>query len=332
MNRRRLGLAFGPTVPYDDILYGTKLADELGFESVWISEGWGADSLVTSTSLALATRKIGLGAGVLNVFSRSPSSIAMAIASLDMVSNGRAILGLGMSSPLLVEYWHGMKFHRPFARLREYTAIVRKVLAGSRVDFEGKEFNLKHFKLAFDPVRREIPIYVAALGERACRLAGELGDGVLLFFHPKSHIPKALSEIESSAKAAGKDSSKVDVACIIGCFASKDRDAARRTAKMAVAQYLGGMGPYYPKLISFCGFGREASLVTEAWRAGRREEASGYVSDNLVDELCVVGTVEECRARIEEYLSLGIDLPILGFPSPEPNLKEWTEEAVKVYS
>jgi probable F420-dependent oxidoreductase len=329
---KRLGLAFGPSVPYDDILYGTKLADELGFESVWISEGWGADSLVTSTSLALATRKIGLGTGVLNVFSRSPSSIAMATASLDMASHGRAMLGLGVSSPPLVEHWHGMKFQRPFTRLRECTAIVRKILAGSRVDYEGKEFNLKHFKLAFDPVRKEVPIYVAALGEKMCRVAGELGDGVLLFFHPKSHIPKALAETANGAKTAGKGST-VDVACIIGCFASKDRVIARRTAKMAVAQYLGGMGPYYSKLVTSCGFGREASLVTEAWRAGRREEASGYISDNLVDELCLVGTVEECKARIEEeYRPLGIDLPILGFPSAEPNLKEWTAEALKVYS
>ncbi len=327
-----MGLAFGPTVPYDDILYGAKLADVLGFEAVWASEGWGADSLVTSTSLALATTKIRLGMGVLNVFSRSPSSIAMATASLDMVSSGRAILGLGVSSPLLVEYWHGMEFRRPFTRLREYTAIVRRILSGSRVDFKGKEFNLKHFKLAFDPARKDIPIYIAALGERMCRLAGELGDGVLLFFHPKSHVRKAISEIESGAREAGKDSSKVDIACIIGCFASKDREAARRTAKMAVAQYLGGMGPYYPSLVSSSGFGREASLVMEAWRAGRREEASGYVSDNLVDELRLVGTVEECEARIEEYLSLGIDLPILGFPSAQPNLNEWTEEAVKVYS
>jgi alkanesulfonate monooxygenase SsuD/methylene tetrahydromethanopterin reductase-like flavin-dependent oxidoreductase (luciferase family) len=270
--------------------------------------------------------------GVLNVFSRSPSSIAMAVASLDMASNGRAILGLGVSSPPLVEYWHGMKFQRPITRLREYTAIVRKILSGSRVDFQGREFNLKHFKLAFDPPRKDIPLYVAALGERMYRLAGELGDGVLLFFHPKSHIPKAMSEVESGANTAGKEGRKVDIACIIGCFASKDKDAARRTAKMAVAQYIGGMGPFYPKLISSCGFEREVSLVTEAWRAGRREEASGHVSDNLLDELCVVGTVDECRASIEEYLSLGIDLPILGFPTAQPNLKEWTKEAVKVYS
>ncbi len=96
---------------------------------------------------------------------------------------------------------------------------------------------------------------------------------------------------------------------------------------------MGGMGPYYPKLISSCGFEREVSLVGETWRAGRREEASGYVSDNLVDELCLVGTAEECKVRIEEeYLGLGIDLPVLGFPSVQPNLKAWTEEAVKVYS
>jgi alkanesulfonate monooxygenase SsuD/methylene tetrahydromethanopterin reductase-like flavin-dependent oxidoreductase (luciferase family) len=178
---------------------------------------------------------------------------------------------------------------------------------------------------------RRIPQYIAALGEKMCRLAGELGDGALLFFHP-SHIRKAISEIENGARAAGKDSSRVDIACIIGCFASKDRDAARRTAKMAVVQYLDGMGPYYPKLISSCGFGREVSLVTEAWKAGRREDASGYISDNPVDELCLVGSAEECKQEIEEeYLSLGIRLPILRFPYAAPGVRELTDEAVKVH-
>ncbi len=327
---KRIGIAFGPSAPYKDVLYGTKLADELGFESAWISEGWGTDSLVVSTSLALNTKKIGLGTGVLNVFSRSPSAVAMGMASLDMVSNGRAMLGLGLSSPPLIEYWHGMKFERAQVRLREYVPIVRKILSGSRVEYEGEEFRLKHFKLSFEPLRKEIPIYVAALRERMCRLAGELGDGVLLFFHPKEHIPKAVSEIRNGAKTAGK--SKVDIACIVGCFVSKDRDEARIRARGAIAQYLGSMGPYYPALVGSCGFSKEVSLVAEAWRLGRREEAAEHVSDEMVDNLCLTGSVEECKATIEGYLALGIDFPILGFPSLEPDLKGWIDEAIRVYA
>ena len=296
-----------------DIVTCSRYAEEAGLESVWISEAWGRDAFLALAAVANATEHIKLGTGIVNVYSRSPAAIAMAITTLDELSKGRAILGLGSSGARVIESWHGLRYERPLGRLREAVTIVQQILSGSQVNLQGSVFHVSDFRLAVQPPQHKIPIYIAALGPKMLRLAGGIADGVLLYLCPPAKMPDTIAEIRKGAENGKRPSVRFDVAALLPTFVSENREEARRSVAAMVAYYVGGMGSYYHRQVSQSGFETDANTIRAAWMSGDRVSATKMVTDRLLDSVALAGSAKECRTRLEEFRGAGIDLPILSF-------------------
>src|ERR671919_1871267 len=218
MARIGLTLPRSEDLPRQEIVEVVQHAEALGYDSVWVGESGGRDGFTWLTQLACHTSRIKLATGITPVYSRSPALIAQTVAALDEISAGRVILGLGTSGPIVIENWHGLPFQRPLRRTREYIEIIRLVLSGERVNYQGEIFQLKGFRLPFTPPRPAVPIYVASLGPLNLRLTGELADGWLPIYLDAGYLPKFQRELALGAQKAGRALTAVDVApYILAC-------------------------------------------------------------------------------------------------------------------
>jgi coenzyme F420-dependent oxidoreductase len=313
MPRIGLTLPRSEDLPRSEIVEVVQQAEALGYDSVWVGESWGRDAFTWLTQLACHTSRIKLATGITTVYSRSPALIAQTVASLDEISAGRVILGLGTSGPIVIENWHGMAFDRPLRRTREYIEIIRLVLSGERVNYTGEIFQLKGFRLPFTPVRPKVPMYVASLGPQNLRLTGELADGWLPIYLDANHLDDFQRDLESGAKKAGRTLDAIDVAPYILSCVSEDAEAAHHLVKAHLAYYIGGMGTFYANLIARYGFEDEVIRVREAWGKRDRQHAAGQVTDDMVAHVAICGSPQEGRAQLERYRAAGVTLPIVSF-------------------
>ncbi len=292
-------------------------ADALGYHSIWVGELWAADPFVTLTELALKTSRIRLGTSIVNVFSRTPSAIAQAIATLDVASKGRAILGLGTSGKRVVEEWHGVPFAQPVQRTREYIEIIRRMLAGEPVDYQGRLFRLRRFTLELRPVQQRLPIYVAALGPRNLRLTGELADGWLpAYVNPG--MESQLGHLRASARAAGREPASIVVAPETYVCVTEDVAQARALVRAATARSICGDGSFYADQVRRAGFPDAVEQALALWRAGRREAAAQAIPDAAVEAFAIAGSAGHCREGLEALRAKGWTLPIIRFPRGAP--------------
>lgn len=290
--------------------YG-RLAEEGGYESFWVPEAWGSDAISLLGALAATTTRIRLATGIINIFSRSPGLIAQTFATLDELTGGRMIIGLGASGPQVIERWHGGRFEWPIRRMREVVEILRLALAGERLNYAGQIFSLSGFKLGMDPVRPRIPIYLATFKPQGLRLTGEIADGWLPTNLSVAHLPAMLRTVAEGARAAGRDPASIDVAPMIHTLVTENREEARGLVRRHLAYYVGGMGTFYFELMQSYGFAEEAGRIRERWQAGDRDGAGRQVSDAMVDALSITGTASECRKAIEGRRVRGVALPVL---------------------
>jgi coenzyme F420-dependent oxidoreductase len=309
----------GIVVPYwsdvtkAELIETAKLTEELGYDSLWVPEMWGRDAFSILALLAVHTKKIKLSTGIVSLFSRTPAVIAQTIATLDEISEGRMILGLGTSGHTVIEDWHGVKFEKPLKRTREYVEIIRMILSGERVNYEGEIFKLKNFRLQFTPVRSDVPIYIASLGPKNVRLTGEVADGWIPFLVPQKYIQDAKRELTAGSEISGRGANQITICPYIPACISEDVDLSKRLVQEHVAYYIGGMGTFYYKVISRYGFQDEADRIAEAWKRGNKTQAILSVSDEMLDSVAIFGTKEKGNRKIEEYIQAGADLPILIF-------------------
>lgn len=318
----RLGVAMGGVDnnrPFAELLRCVQAADETGYELVMVPEAWGRDALVSLAYLAAHTERVQLGTGIVNVYSRSAAVVAMAAATLDDVSGGRAVLGLGVSGKAVIEGWHGVPMERPLARLRDYVGAVRKILARDRAAFAGETFRMAPgFALRFRPVRQRIPIYLASITPAALRLTGEVADGWLPYMLPVERLAEEVREVEKGLAKAGRARESLTVAPYILTAVHDDAELARWAIKGHIAFYVGGMGTFYHQTITRHGFGAAADQIRAEWAANRREAAAAAVPDALVDAIAVYGSAARCRARLAEFRQAGADLPIIAPPITAP--------------
>jgi coenzyme F420-dependent oxidoreductase len=313
MARIGLTLPRSEDLPRREIIEVVQQAEALGYDSVWVGESWGRDGFTWLTQLACHTSRIKLATGITPVYSRSPALIAQSVAALDEISEGRVILGLGTSGPLVIENWHGLPFDRPLQRTREYIDIIRLILSGERVNYQGEVFQLKGFRLPFTPVRPSVPVYVASLGPQNLRLTGELADGWLPIYLDTAHLPGFQRALADGAKRGGRRLEAIDVAPYILSCVSEDVEAARRLVQAHLAYYIGGMGTFYANLIARYGFDDEVARVREAWAQGDRQAAASHVSDTMVAHLAICGSPNEGQVQLERYRAAGVALPIVSF-------------------
>ncbi len=306
----RIGVAFTGGLTPGDVVECVRFAEDLGYESAWVAEGHGGDQFAILAACATATSRIRLGTAISSVFVRSAPTIAMAAATVDHLSGGRFVLGLGSSHRVQVEPEHGITFERPIERLRETVDVVRALLRDGTVSHVGAAVTIERFDFWFPPLRREMPIYIAALFPPLLQAAGELAQGVLLTWSTLEAGRRARDNVAIGARRAGRKPEDVDIASLLPCHVAENRAEAVTRLRPSVALY-GGFFPRYNRLLAENGFPEAARAIREAWQRGDREAAARAVPDAMVEAVAVVGTADECRARVEQYRVAGLDLPIL---------------------
>ncbi|HEX2171695.1 MAG TPA: LLM class flavin-dependent oxidoreductase [Dehalococcoidia bacterium] len=300
-------------IPRSEVIEFVQQAEDLGYDSIWVPEAWGRDAFTLLTQLAVQTSRIKLGTGIVNVFSRTPALLAQTVASLDEISNGRVILGLGTSGQTVIENWHGVKYDRPLQHIREYVEIIRLTVSGQRVNYDGEIFQLKNFRIAFEPIRSAIPIFVASISPKSLYQSGELADGVLPIHLSRRRLAQFLAPIADGARQAERDPAAIEVAPYIITCVSEDSTGARELVRRHIAYYVGGMGAYYNQLVARYGYGAEAARVKEAWVRGDRTGAAAAVTDELLDDVAIGGNADQARAALAAYRAGGVTLPIISF-------------------
>jgi len=307
---KRLGIAISGGPNPTEIVECVKLAEALGYESAWVAEGHGGDQFAVLAACATQTSRILLGTSITSVFVRTVPTIAMAAATVDHLSGGRFILGVGSSHKVQVEGEHGMPYAKPLTRVRESVEIIRQLLRDGRVRYAGESVQIDGFDLWFTPLRPAIPIYVSAVFPKMIALCGEIGDGVILTRSTLATAAGVRERLAEGARRAGRDPAAVTVTTLLPAAVGQTRREALDLLRPGLAFYA-GFFPRYNRMMAEHGFGDEAASIAEAWSRGDRDAAERAVSDDLIDATSVAGTPEECRDRVEAYRQSGIDLPIL---------------------
>ena len=301
----------------EDLITLAKQADGLGYHSFWTGESWGRDAFTILTMVACHTENLRLGTGIVTTYSRTPALIAQTVASLDILSKGRAILGLGSSGKVVVEGWHGVPFDSPVSRTKEYIEIIRKAFSGNRVEHQGEFYKMERFRMISLPVQKKVPIYMASLGPKNLVLTGENADGCLPIWVNRERFPEIREQISIGAAKSGRKASDVTIAPYIFCYTSdgpNDMAHGEQLLRAHLAYYVGGMGTFYFNSVSRAGFNAEAKAIKNAWESGNREQAARSVSDRMLDSIVVLGEPQKCRDQISAFRKVGVDLPIINFP------------------
>ena len=306
---------------YDRKLYlrAAKLADELGYDSFWVPEAWGYETFPLLTEMALATKRIKLGTGIVNVFSRSPGLLAMSAATIDEISEGRFILGIGTSGQKVIEGFHGRPFEKPLTQTRDVIRVVRTLLAGGLLHDAGAEnAQYRPFALEMKPTRKSIPIYVAALKQKAIESIGELADGWIPTFWPYQRLSEGRAWIATGAARAGRDPSTI-VTAPFTTVLPLGLEAGAMMAKKIISFYLGGMGEYYPELLSRFGFAEDVKKIAGLYQdKATRAQAAAAVPDAMIEALTISGDPAHCVEELRRRRTFGVDLPILNLPNDMP--------------
>jgi F420-dependent oxidoreductase-like protein len=306
-----LMLGYWGAQPDRDAVALAQEAERLGFDSVWVAESWGNDVFTYLTWIAAHTERVRLGTGVAQLAARTPAATAMAAMTLDHLSGGRVILGLGVSGPQVVEGWYGQPFGKPLARTREYVEIVRRVLRREEpVEFAGEHYQLpyggpnswglgKPLKSITHPLRSDLPILLGAEGPKNIALATEIADGWLpLYYSPFR------PEVYADALKGAPPNFEIAVNAM-GCQITDDIEAGLMPTKAGLAFYIGGMGAksrnFHMELMSRMGFEAEAHKIQELFFEGKRDEAIPLVPTEFADEISLVGSKERIRDRLAAW-------------------------------
>jgi F420-dependent oxidoreductase-like protein len=294
-------------------------AERLGFDSVWTAEAYGSDGATILAWLAAQTERVKLGSAILQMPGRSAAMTAMTAATLDQLSGGRMLLGIGSSGPQVAEGWHGQRFAHQLQRTREYVEVVRMALRRERVEFHGETLELplpdgpgKALKLTIAPVQERIPIYIAAIGPKNTTLTAEIADGWIPTLFSPEHVAEFRPLLEEGFARAGggKSFADFDIAPTVNVSVSEDRAAARDAMRPFLALYIGGMGSraknFYNGLVARYGFGDAAREVQDLYLEGRKQEAAAALPDELIDAVSLCGPPDVVRDRLAVYRDAGV--------------------------
>jgi 5,10-methylenetetrahydromethanopterin reductase len=284
-------------------------AEELGYDSIWLTETrFTRDAITTAAAVGLATKSVKVATGVVNTFTRGAVLTAVTLATLDELTDGRAILGIGPGSPLVLER-QGLEFDRPLQRLREYIEVIRRLMRGESVTYEGDTVTVRDVKLDFEPVRPEVPIYLGVTGPRALQLAGEVADGVMLNgFISTAYTRRAMERLKAGAQRARRSLDDIDVTSCVIVSIDDDSRKAKDAIRPLVATYLAT----FPNIAQESSVpSSELSLIRDVFSSEGPNGAVRHITDEMVDEVTCSGTPDEVRAGIAERRAAGVSVPIL---------------------
>jgi probable F420-dependent oxidoreductase len=296
--------------------YGVK-AEQAGFRAAWFPEITFGDAFGPATATATRTERLGLGTGVVGIWSRSPVTMALQAAALHDLSAGRLLLGLGVQARGYVEGWHGRTYERPIRAMREYVTILRRILAGEVVTFEGEIFSVRGFQLHLPLQERPPRIYVAAIGPQMLRLAGEVADGLLGYCYSAAYVRDVVvPNLRAGAERAGRPLDEIDVACGFPTIVTADESGLQLVKGQALMFATAtSSSPHYASSFAAAGFGDEVRAIQERVARGDVDGALALVSDELADAVTLAGSPEQVRQRIAQYRVAGLDTIALN-PSP----------------
>ena len=308
---RKVSIGFnwqGP-MDYDQALARVRLADEAGVDTAWVAEAWGRDCFTMLALMARETQRIHLGTGIVNTYSRTPAALAQHFATLDELSGGRMIIGLGTSGYRVIEHWHGVPFQPSLTRLREYVEIIRLILSGEPLKYSGKIFNLQRgFRLRFQPVRSSIPIFIASLTPKSVAQTARIADGWMPVLIPLQHLGSEIQNFRKLVQEAGRDPHSIMVRSPGSVTVTRHVDKARQESKAHTAFYITNMGDYYREQLIRMGHEEAVTVVRHAWEEGGHTAGIAAVPDALVDSLFFAGPVEACVERLAAQAEAGTDL------------------------
>ncbi len=305
-----------------DQLELARAAEELGYDSIWTAEAYGSDAATVLAWLAAGTSRIKLGAGIFQIPARTAAMTAMTAATIDNLSGGRMLLGLGTSGPQVSEGFHGVRFGKQLQRTREYVAVVRMALARQKIEFRGETIQLplpdgpgKALKLTIRPVQEQIPILLAVLGPKNVALAGEIADGWLPVFFSPEHTTALRGPLEEGAARAGRSLDDFRICPSVNVMISDDLESARNAMRPILALYVGGMGSreqnFYNRIVSSYGFEKAAQVVQELYLAGKKTEAMFALPEELIDLVSIAGPRDRAKEKIRAFRDAGVDTLIV---------------------
>jgi F420-dependent oxidoreductase-like protein len=303
----------------EDQLEIVQEAERLGYDSVWTAEAYGSDAATILAWIAGQTTTIKIASGILQMPGRSATMTAMTAATLDQLSDGRMILGIGSSGPQVSEGWHGVRFGKQLQRTREYVDVLRMALARERVEYHGESIDLplpdgpgKALKLTIGTVQEQIPIYLAAIGPKNMQLAAEICDGVIPTFFSPEHTAVMRDELQIGVERAGGGKTLDDVALAptVQVFVGDDMQQARDLMRPFIGLYVGGMGSrkqnFYNTLVQRYGFEDAAKEIQDLYLEGKKDEACAAIPDELIDTIAICGPPEHVRERLAAYKEAGV--------------------------
>lgn len=299
---------------YDRMRSYAEHAETVGLDSVWVGETWGWEAFTLLGELAQLTDNITLGTGIVPVYSRSPTLLGQAAATMATATDDRFILGLGTSGPNVIEGWHGTEFNRPIGRTAETISIIRKVLSGEVVSHDGTDFNLDGFRFRQGRDSSDVPVYVGALGPSNVRMAGAVADGWMPIFVPQPRIEELYEEFVDSARDRNRALEDLTVVPNTVAAISEDGERARKAVRHHIAFYVGAMGDFYHRSLTAAGFGDTADKIRQIWNEDGPEAASEAVSRDILEETTITGTPEQAHAQLDAFAETPADELVAFFP------------------
>lgn len=323
MHMLSVGVDWQGPLDRERVYENVRAADESGVHSMWTSEAWGRDAFTLLALLADRTKNIQLGTSIVNVYSRSPAALAQHFATLDEVSEGRMIIGLGTSGAQVIEHFHGVPFERGLRRLREYVEIINMLIAGEPLNYDGEIFKLRRgFTLRFDTVRKHIPIYLATLNPASVRQTARIADGWIPIWTPIEKIGEEIKRLRETAAKAGRDPEAITVRSPGGITITKNIERAKAGVAGGLAFYVSRMGVFYYEHVSRLGYADEAAAIKKAWEEGGSAAGAAAVPEHLQQQMgFVTDSVEAARERIAEQEAAGINLHQVNVDAESPQEK-----------
>ena len=300
----RIAYSFGSLLSVKEVLECGEILSAHNPDTVWIPETWGMENFSMLSMMSQKLTKPRIGSSIINIYSRSPSLIAMGAATVDTISNKRLVLGLGTSTVPIVKDLHGYEFEKPVERMEEYVQIIKLALEGKKINFDGRFFKLKGFSLLIKPPRNNIPIYLAAVNKKMVNLTWKIANGVIFYLRPLSEIKQTVSQMQSKRK--------IDVSCQIITAISEDSEKARKRAKTTLSFYI-AVGKIYREFLAKNGYTKETSSIYDEFKKSGLDNLGDLVPDSMLEDLTICGAPEECRKKLSRFYEAGVDLPIIQF-------------------
>ena len=311
-----------PTGSVADTIALAQRAEKMGYTDLWLADAGGLDAFTLAPMLLEATESARVGIAVVPAYTRTPAVMASTMAVIHQAYPGRFIPGFGTSSHAIVEGWHGLPLEKPLTRMKETVALLRSMMAGEKTDFSGETLRSKGYRQA--PTELS-PIYLAALRSKMVETAAEIADGVILNLFPRGALPKIMEHVAIGAERGGKQPGEVEIVCRHMMVVSEDKAAARDAFRAGFVGYYAT--PVCNKFLEWAGYPDAAAEIRAGWAAKDRERTAAALPDELVDEIAIIGSADECRELMRGYIAGGIHTNIVSCVYPTPEIFGATIEA-----